>query len=389
MQRFALALVAAMACGIVCASPYIPQDGNKVLETLPSRNDPLQQAFARMRARLKQDPENVDLASRLAQMYVSASRIDGDPRYLGYAQAALKPWWDAPHPPNVVLLQKAIILQSVHRFDESLAALESVLAADPNNGQAWLTRATVLAVVGRHAEARNACTSLRGLAYDIVLRACVANVGALDGHAQASYADLSTALSQYPNADPGVRTWVGTLLAEMATRLGRLAEAEAHFRDAIAIDKPDGYLLGAYADFLLDRKRYAEAAALVKSRTRNDALLLRHALALKMQQAPEADADIEALRQRFAAAAMRGDSVHQREQARYELHLLGQPHQALRTALSNWNVQKEPADLRILLEAAIAAGDSKAIALAIGWIDQTHFEDQTMTAMVNAARKKA
>jgi Tfp pilus assembly protein PilF len=322
-------------------------------------------------------------------MYVSASRIDGDPRYLGYAQAALKPWWDAPHPPNAVLLQKAIILQSIHRFDESLAALESVLAADPNNGQAWLTRATVLAVVGRHAEATNACNSLRGLAYDIVVRACLANVGALDGHAQASYADLSMALAQYPNAAPSVRTWVGTLLAEMASRLGRPAEAEVHFRDAMAIDKPDGYLLGAYADFLLDRKRYAEAATLVKSRTRNDALLLRHALALKMQQAPEAAADIEALRQRFEAAAMRGDSVHQREQARYELHLLGQPHQALRTALSNWNVQKEPADLRILLEAAIAAGDSKAMALAVGWIDRTHFDDQTMTAMVSTARKKA
>jgi Tfp pilus assembly protein PilF len=389
MQRFALALVAAMACGVACGAPYIPKDGNQVLENLPGRNDPLQQAFSRMRTRLKQDPENVDLASRLAQMYVSASRIDGDPRYLGYAQAALKPWWDTPRLPNAVLLQKAIILQSVHRFDESLADLESVLAAEPRNGQAWLTRASVLAVVGRHAEARNACNSLRGLAYDIVLRACLANVGALDGHVQASYADLSAALAQYPNADAGVRTWVGTLLAEMAMRLGRAAEAEAHFRNAMAIDKPDGYLLGAYADFLLDRKRYAEAAALVKSRTRNDALLLRHALALKMQQAPEADGDIEALRQRFAAAAMRGDSVHQREQARYELHLLGQPQQALRTALSNWDVQKEPADLRILLESAIATGDSKAMALAVAWIDQTHFEDQTMTAMVSTAREKA
>ncbi len=23
----------------------------------------------------------------------------GDPRYVGYAQAALKPWWDLPEPP--------------------------------------------------------------------------------------------------------------------------------------------------------------------------------------------------------------------------------------------------------------------------------------------------
>ncbi len=122
---------------------------------------------------------------------------------------------------------------------------------------------------------------------------------------------------------------------------------------------------------------------------RNDALLLRYALALKMQEASEAQANIEALRQRFAAAATRGDSAHQREQARYELHLLSDPKQALRTALSNWKVQKEPADLRILLEAAVAAGDSQAMALAIAWIDRTHFEDQALAVMVKAARGKA
>ena len=389
MQRFALMLVAAMACGIVSGTPYVPEDGRKVLEILPGKNDPLQQAFARMRERLKQDPENHDLASRLAQMYISASRADGDPRYLGYAQAALKPWWDARRPPNAVLLQKAIILQSTHHFDDSLVMLESVLATDPRNGQAWLTRATVLAVVGRHADARSACDSLRGLAYDLVLRTCLANVGALDGHGQASYADLAAALAQYPNADPSIRAWGATLLAEMAARIGRPAEAETHFRDAMAIDKPDSYLIGAYADFLLDRKRYAEAAALVKPRTRNDALLLRYALALKMQQAAETGAYTEVQRQRFAAAAMRGDSVHQREQARYELHLLGQPKQALRTALSNWKVQKEPADLRILLEAAVAADDGQAMALAIAWIDRTGFEDQALTGLVDAARRKA
>jgi Tfp pilus assembly protein PilF len=389
MQRFVLALGAALAFGIACAAPFVPEDGAKVLEVLPGRNDPLQQSFARMRARLKRDPENANLASQLAQAYVSASRADGDPRYLGYAQAALKPWWDAQRPPDTVLLQKAIVLQSIHRFDESLDALQSVLAADPRNGQAWLTRATVMAVVGRHAEAKSACNSLHGLAYDIILRACLANVGALDGHAEASYGDLSAALAQYPNADPGIRAWVVTLLAEMAARLGRPTEAEAHFRDAMAIDKADGYLLGAYADFLLDSKRPAEAAALTKPRTRNDALLLRYALALKMQKAPEAEANIEALRQRFAASAMRGDSIHQREQARYELHLLGRPRQALSTALSNWKVQKEPADLRILLEAATAVGDSQATAIAIEWIGRTHFEDRALAAMVSAAKGKA
>jgi Tfp pilus assembly protein PilF len=175
----------------------------------------------------------------------------------------------------------------------------------------------------------------------------------------------------------------------MASRLGRPSEAETHFTNAMALEKPDGYLLGAYSDFLLDQRRYSEVVDLLKSRTRNDALLLRYALALKALGGPTASTSIELLRQRFAAAAMRGDTVHQREQARFELHLLGNSRQALQTALSNWKVQKEPADLRVLLEAATAANDRKAIAIATDWINATHFEDQALADMLRIAKERA
>jgi Tfp pilus assembly protein PilF len=367
----------------------VPANGNQVLETLPSRNDPNQQAFARMRVRLDKNPNDLALASQLAQMYVTASRVDGDPRYLGYAQAVLKAWWNQPHPPEAVALQRAIILQSTHQFSDALQDLETVLRADPANGQAWLTKATVLTVLGDYSGARTACGKLQNLAYDIVLQTCLANVGSLNGEALENYANLSKALEHYPNLNADLRIWVMTMLGEMASRLGRPSEAETHFTNAMALEKPDGYLLGAYSDFLLDQRRYSEVVDLLKSRTRNDALLLRYALALKALGGPTASTSIELLRQRFAAAAMRGDTVHQREQARFELHLLGNSRQALQTALSNWKVQKEPADLRVLLEAATAANDRKAIAIATDWINATHFEDQALADMLRIAKERA
>jgi Tfp pilus assembly protein PilF len=367
----------------------VPANGNQVLETLPSRNDPNQQAFARMRVRLDKNPNDLALASQLAQMYVTASRVDGDPRYLGYAQAVPKAWWNQPHPPEAVALQRAIILQSTHQFSDALQDLETVLRADPANGQAWLTKATVLTVLGDYSGARTACGKLQNLAYGIVLQTCLANVGSLNGEALENYANLSKALEHYPNLDVDLRIWVMTMLGEMASRLGRPSEAETHFTNAMALEKPDGYLLGAYSDFLLDQRRYSEVVDLLKSRTRNDALLLRYALALKALGGPTASTSIELLRQRFAAAAMRGDTVHQREQARFELHLLGNSRQALQTALSNWKVQKEPADLRVLLEAATAANDRKAITIATDWINATHFEDQALADMLRIAKERA
>lgn len=65
---------------------------------------------------------------------------------------------------------------------------------------------------------------------------------------------------------------------------------------------------------------------------------------------------VAALKARFDAAQLRGDTVHRREEARFALQLLDRPDQALKLALENWAVQKEPADARILLEAARAAG---------------------------------
>ncbi len=72
---------------------------------------------------------------------------------------------------------------------------------------------------------------------------------------------------------------------------------------------------------------------------------------------------------------MRGDFVHQREEAQFTLHLLHQPREALQLAQTNWQVQHEPADVRVFFEAALAAGDSTAVSPALDFIRTNHLED--------------
>jgi hypothetical protein len=55
---------------------------------------------------------------------------------------------------------------------------------------------------------------------------------------------------------------------------------------------------------------------------------------------------------RFAASQARGDVVHRREHARFQLALRHDPKAALALARANWDVQKEPWDARIFLESA-------------------------------------
>ena len=114
---------------------------------------------------------------------------------------------------------------------------------------------------------------------------------------------------------------------------------------------------------------------MLRDTTRADPLLLRYALALQAERSPELPARVEQLRDRFEASHLRGDRVHLREEARFALHLLNDPKTALKLAQENWQVQKEPADIRILLEAALTVHDAAEADAARDWLRKTGLED--------------
>jgi predicted Zn-dependent protease len=365
----------------VGASPYIPSSGKQVVEYLPARSDPVQRALGTLRTQLLAQPDNLAVATQLAKRYVTLAREDADPRYLGYAEAALAPWWGLAHPPEEALILRATVLQSTHRFAPALADLDLLLKNDPANAQAWLTRATVLQVQGKGDEAKKSCAHLYGIALDLVVRTCLLSVANLNGDAPRSYAGLRAALESSGTTDPQMRAWVLTILAEMAVRLADSTGAEKHFLAALAIAPSDTYLQGAYADFLLDQGRNREVIGLLKDKTRVDGLLLRYALALDATHSDAGSSHILALRDRFDAANLRGDTVHQRDQSRFELHLRNNAARALALAQSNWQVQREPADVRIYLEAARAAGDSASEKTVLAWLQQTGLQDAALAPL--------
>jgi hypothetical protein len=160
--------------------------------------------------------------------------------------------------------------------------------------------------------------------------------------------------------------------------LGRHDAAEAAFKRALALGLADGYLLAAYSDFLLDRQRPAEVLALLKGKERSDLLLLRLTLAAQASGAPNRanwEADLVA---RFTAASLRGDNLHQKEEARFALTQRGQALRALALARDNFAVQREPADARVLLEAAIAAGQPAAAEPVRLWLAESGIESQVL-----------
>ena len=375
----------------VAAKPFVPEADNVVLERLPERVDPSLGELRRLRLGLARQPSNIELATRLARRAIGASRERGDPRFLGQAQAALAPWWNAADAPLEVLVLRATIRQSLHDFPGALADLDRVLRERPADAQARLTRSSVLSVIGRYAEASRDCDMLGPNVPQIVVVACRASPQSLTGEASRARRELDRALSMSSSLPRELAAWAHTLAAEIAMRDADASNAELHFRRALAADPRDAYLRGAYADFLIDTGRPRDAAALVGRETSNDVLLLRLALAEVRFENPTPDeqqqrrAHVAQLAERFAASRARGDVVHRREEARFALHLEHDPRKALALARSNWEVQREPADLRILAEAAEAADDAASKALVRTWQREHRLRDATLPAAARLA----
>src|SRR5581483_3154581 len=109
---------------------------------------------------------------------------------------------------------------------------------------------------------------------------------------------------------------------------------------------------------------------------------LRYSLALQAQHSVLLPMARRQLVERFAASHMRGDRVHLREEARFTLHVLNDPASALQLARDNWNVQKEPADVRILLEAALASRDEPTLASVTEWLGSSRLEDVSIRKLL-------
>jgi uncharacterized protein (TIGR02996 family) len=333
----------------------------------PGRNA----VFLEERARAPSVAATPVAAIERARDFIEQARIDGDPRYLGHALGVLAPWPDARTAPLDLVVLRATVHQSLHHFARALAELDVVLQRDPRHAQALLTRATVLQVVGRVDAAARDCHALARLRGGLAASTCSASVASLSGQGHAAFVLLEYTLRNAGDEPaPSERAWSHSVLAEIAERNGDFAAAASSFRSALAIDPDDRYVRAAYADFLLDQGDAKGALALTANAWSDDNLLLRRALALAALGSPQRAEAVAALADRYAAAYRRADALHLREEARFALHLQRDAARALELAASNWAVQKEPADARILLQAAVAAGDRAQEQAARNWLQR-------------------
>ena len=364
------------------AAPFTPASDAEVVERLPGRaSDPAIRRVDSLRKQLAARPDDLALRVEIARRYFDLAMAQGDPRYVGYASAALAPLVKAPPNNADYAMVRGLLQQFSHEFEPALTSLAKAGELNPTSAEPLLWRSAIYMVQARYKEAAAECARVAPLTELLVGVGCTAYVQATSGQLDAAFESLATAVKAAPQAAPELLLWQNTRLAEMAWRLQRFDAAENYFKSAIKQGVTDQFLLGAYADFLIARQRPLEAIGLLTDWERSDILLLRLALAGRMAKDPRSDGWAKQLRDRFQAANQRGDRLHEQEAARFELDIEGNAAKALALAAKNYTVQKEPRDAEVLMRAALAAKQPKDAQPAIDWLRSSGYQDLGMAQL--------
>jgi len=372
-------LVLALNASPAHAVPFTPKTDSEVVERLPLASDASARQLESLRRQLAGRPDDYALRLDIGRRYFALAMAQGDPRLVGYAAAAVAPLEARSAGLADYWLLRGQLEQFSHQFEPALASLAKAIQIDPKSSEPIAWRAAIFMVQARYTEAKAECERLTAVAETLFATGCrtyaQAATGALKPAFDALNAAVRTAVAARLAPAPELMLWAYTRLAEMAIRLQQNEAAENLLKSALKQGVTDQFLLGAYADFLLAQQRPAEVLKLLAGWERSDILLLRLAMAGRATKDARATNWTSQLRDRFQAAAQRGDRLHEQEAARFELDIEGNPAKALAAATSNYAVQKEPRDAEILLRAALAAQQPKAAQPALDWLRSSRYED--------------
>jgi Tfp pilus assembly protein PilF len=328
-------------------------------------------ALARLRPGTTGAANDPGPALALARAELGLARRLGDPRHLGYAEAALAPW-SRPDGPSEAKLLGAVIAQARHDFTGAAQLLDELLAQRPDDVEALTTRAAVALVVGELDVVARCCTQLAALAASPHDVACEAQRLSRRGEHGRAAELLESAYAAARR--PTERAQLASLRAEVAFWSGDDVRAEQAAREALGWDPADRYTRALLADLWLERGELLRVRSLLEGHTADDALLLRDALAARGLGEAMAEPLFAGLAAREAQNRQRGDLSHGREALRLALARGDTGPRLVALARANFASQREPWDARLLAAVAEREGDAEALAAARAWLRDTGFE---------------
>lgn len=363
IARIALSAILIACCSSALAQrppAIIPVSADTVVDRLPKGYAALMPPATALQPKA--------LLAHVQQLLETSART-GDFRLAARAEALLSRF-PADEDDAAVLFARAYTAQHRHDFATAISLLDEVIALNPRDGEARLSRAQVQLVQGRLDLARSDCAALLGInSADGLL--CTASLALRRGDTGSAASLLDRRLAQSATVGE-TDLYVLRLRAEVAARAGR-PDADGWFRRALKIDPSDVRTLAAYARFLRSKGRNSEVEELLASHIDNDGLQLQRTLAASSTNPVLAEMLAGRQAKRYRLAHSLGTQPELRDEAELML-VMDQPGAGLGLALKNFDTQRDFEDVDLLVRAARAADRPDALLPMQKWAAEQQLE---------------
>ena len=147
------------------------------------------------------------------------------------------------------------------------------------------------------------------------------------------------------------------------------------------------------ADLLNQQGQYREAKTIAMAATSGgnapnspatltDALLMQAVLASRGLKDPDESRLASQLEARLQSQALRQEALIERPKLIYQIAYGRDLKAGLALSIDNWQLQKEPPDALLFVQAALALGQARAAEPVVSWAEKTGYTDPQLTPLL-------
>lgn len=197
---------------------------------------------------------------------------------------------------------------------------------------------------------------------------------------------LTRALRSPLNKDVFSQDWLSFHLGEAHRVAGQPAQAIAVWGERLKVNGQSHLLRLSLAELLNQQGLYPQAKAMAMNQadmaSLTDALLMQALLASRGEKDASQAKLASQVQARMRAQALRQESLIERPKLIYQIAYGQDIAAGLALSIDNWQLQKEPPDAVLFVQAALALGQAQAAAPVVEWAEKTRYTDPQLAPLI-------
>lgn len=338
-------------------------------------------------------PRDLETSLAYARAVFTLGLNEGDLRWYGSAKAALTPWWSADDLPAEAYFLRGLVKQGFHEFEAGLQDINRAIALAPGRTELWSWRFALHLLLADMDAARQVVEEMTrrfGAQEAQVYRAVLLY---RTGQPWPAVDLLSRAIRAENFQDASSQDWLSFHLGEAHRVAGQPEQALAVWSRRLKASPQSHLIRLSLAELLNQQGQYRQAkntatantasgATTAASSPMTDALLMQALLASRGLKDADETRWASQLEARFQSQAQRQESLIERPKLIYQIAYGRDLKAGLALSMANWQLQKEPPDALLFVQAALALGQARAAEPVVLWAEKTGYTDPQLTPLL-------